>query len=58
VSNFLLWQSAYSEMLVSDTLWPDFDVDDLKAAIAEYNSRIRRFGGRPEHEQVVGSAAR
>jgi len=58
VSNFLLWQSAYSEMLVSDTLWPDFDVDDLKAAIAEYNSRIRRFGGRPEHEQIVGSAAR
>ncbi len=58
VSNFLLWQSAYSEMLVSDTLWPDFDVDDLKAAIAEYNSRIRRFGGRPEHEQVLGSAAR
>ena len=48
VSNFLLWQSAYSEMLVSDTLWPDFDVEDLKAAIAEYNSRIRRFGGRPE----------
>ena len=50
VSNFLLWQSAYSEMLVSETLWPDFDVDDLKAAIADYNSRIRRFGGRPEHE--------
>ncbi len=55
VSNFLLWQSAYSEMLVSDTLWPDFDVDDLKAAIAEYNSRIRRFGGRPEHDEVVDS---
>ena len=58
VSNFLLWQSAYSEMLVTDTLWPDFDVDDLKAAIADYNSRIRRFGGRPEHEQVAGGAAR
>src|SRR4029077_6612774 len=58
VSNFLLWQSAYSEMLVTDTLWPDFDVDDLKAAIAEYNSRIRRFGGRPEHEQLAGGAAR
>ncbi len=48
VSNFLLWQSAYAEMLVTDTLWPDFDVDDLKAAIADYSSRIRRFGGRPE----------
>jgi undecaprenyl diphosphate synthase len=48
VSNFLLWQSAYSEMLVSETLWPDFDVPDLKAAIAEYGSRERKFGGRPE----------
>lgn len=48
VSNFLLWQSAYSEMLVTDTLWPDFDVEDLKAAIADYASRVRRFGGRPE----------
>ncbi|MEA2644224.1 MAG: undecaprenyl diphosphate synthase, partial [Chloroflexota bacterium] len=48
VSNFLLWQSAYSEMLVSETLWPDFDVPDLKAAIADYASRVRKFGGRPE----------
>src|SRR6266852_2974986 len=50
VSNFLLWQSAYSEMLVTDTLWPDFGVDELKSAIAEYNSRVRRFGGRPDQE--------
>jgi undecaprenyl diphosphate synthase len=50
VSNFLLWQSAYSEMLVTETLWPDFDVPDLKAAIADYASRIRRFGGRPDAE--------
>jgi len=56
VSNFLLWQSAYSEMLVTDTLWPDFGVEDLKAAIAEYNSRVRRFGGRPE-EVAAGSAS-
>jgi undecaprenyl diphosphate synthase len=48
VSNFLLWQSAYSEMLVTDTLWPDFDVEDLKAALADYSSRVRRFGGRPD----------
>jgi undecaprenyl diphosphate synthase len=48
VSNFLLWQSAYSEMLVSDTLWPDFDVPDLKAAIADFGSRVRKFGGRPD----------
>jgi len=58
VSNFLLWQSAYAELLVTESLWPDFGVDDLKAAIAEYNSRIRRFGGRPEHEQLAGNAAR
>jgi undecaprenyl diphosphate synthase len=50
VSNFLLWQSAYSEMLVTETLWPDFDVKDLEAALAEYGSRVRRFGGRPEDE--------
>ena len=48
VSNFLLWQSAYSEMLVTETLWPDFGVEDLKAALADYSSRVRRFGGRPE----------
>ena len=58
VSNFLLWESAYSEMLVSETLWPDFDVEDLKSAIADYNSRIRRFGGRPEHELATGSASK
>jgi undecaprenyl diphosphate synthase len=53
VSNFLLWQSAYSELLVTETLWPDFDENDLKAAIAEYASRVRRFGGRPEEEMVA-----
>jgi undecaprenyl diphosphate synthase len=58
VSNFLLWQSAYAEMLVTDTLWPDFGVEDLKTAIADYNSRVRRFGGRPEHELAAGNAAR
>jgi undecaprenyl diphosphate synthase len=57
VSNFLLWQSAYAEMLVTDTLWPDFDVDDLKAALADYASRVRRFGGRPEEEQVLAAGA-
>ena len=50
VSNFLLWQSAYSEMLVTETLWPDFDVKDLELALADYASRVRRFGGRPEDE--------
>jgi undecaprenyl diphosphate synthase len=55
VSNFLLWQSAYAEMLVTETLWPDFDKEHLKAALADYASRVRRFGGRPEDE-LVGAA--
>jgi len=50
MSNFLLWQSAYAELCVVDTLWPDFDLPDLKAAIAEFQSRTRRFGGRPAAE--------
>ncbi|MFN8112559.1 MAG: polyprenyl diphosphate synthase [Solirubrobacterales bacterium] len=46
LSNFLLWQSAYSEFLFSDVLWPDFDRGELKAALREYASRQRRFGAR------------
>jgi undecaprenyl diphosphate synthase len=46
LSNYLLWQSAYSELVFSDTLWPDFDQDDLAAALEEYASRERRFGAR------------
>lgn len=44
ISNFLLWQIAYSEMYVTEKLWPDFTEDDLKKAIEEYNRRERRFG--------------
>ena len=44
-SNFLLWQSAYSEYVFMNTLWPDFSPADLDAAIAEYHRRNRRFGG-------------
>ena len=58
MSNFLLWQSAYSEMLVTETLWPDFDVEHLKAAIADYGSRVRRFGGRPEQELRAADGGR
>src|SRR5437867_3137407 len=54
VSNFLLWQGAYSEMLVTETLWPDFGEDELKAALAEYALRVRRFGARPAAEIAVG----
>ena len=44
-SNFLLWQSAYSEYVFLNVLWPDFQPKDLDAAIEEYNRRNRRFGG-------------
>ncbi len=44
ISNFLLWQSAYTEFWFTDTLWPDFDGASLDAAIAAYRSRERRFG--------------
>jgi len=54
VSNFLLWQGAYAEIVVTDTLWPDFGPDDLKSALTEYASRIRRFGGRPRDEVMAG----
>ena len=45
ISNFLLWQSAYSEFVFMNVLWPDFSPGDLDAAIAEYHQRNRRFGG-------------
>ncbi|MBP1696234.1 MAG: undecaprenyl pyrophosphate synthetase [Deltaproteobacteria bacterium] len=44
ISNFLLWQIAYTELYVTDTLWPDFDRKELSRAIADYQSRERRFG--------------
>lgn len=45
LSNFLLWQSAYAELMFTDTLWPDFDRHDLWAAVVDYSRRHRRFGG-------------
>jgi undecaprenyl diphosphate synthase len=44
LSNFLIWQSAYAELLTTETLWPDFGPDDLDGALAEFASRTRRFG--------------
>ena len=46
ISNYLLWQGAYSELVFSDKLWPDFDRDELAAALDEYEARERRFGAR------------
>ena len=45
LSNFMLWQAAYAELVEMDVLWPDFTRDDLDAAITEFNKRSRRFGG-------------
>ena len=44
ISNFLLWQLAYSEFYITDKLWPDFDEEELKKAIDTFNKRERRFG--------------
>jgi undecaprenyl diphosphate synthase len=46
ISNFMLWQLAYAELVFVDRLWPDFDARDLRGALAEYAQRRRRFGGR------------
>jgi undecaprenyl diphosphate synthase len=46
LSNFLLWQSAYTELYFTPTLWPDFSPDDFDAALAEYATRERRYGKR------------
>lgn len=48
LSNFLLWQSAYSELYFSDRLWPDFDEGEFRRALADYARRERRFGRRGE----------
>jgi undecaprenyl diphosphate synthase len=45
ISNFLLWQIAYSEIYITNKLWPDFTQQDLEAAISEFQKRERRFGG-------------
>ena len=45
LSNFLLWQLSYTEIVVTAKLWPDFDKQDLREAISEFNRRDRRYGG-------------
>ena len=60
ISNFLLWQLAYTELYVTETLWPDFDRDAFLQALAEYQSRERRFGRTAEQrgETELKRAAR
>ena len=52
LSNFLLWESAYAELVFSQVLWPDFTKEDFDKCIREYNERQRRFGGRQELDKV------
>ncbi|MGH7049990.1 MAG: undecaprenyl diphosphate synthase family protein, partial [Acetobacteraceae bacterium] len=47
LSNFLLWQAAYAELVFLDVLWPDFGETHFQAALAEFTQRERRFGARP-----------
>jgi undecaprenyl diphosphate synthase len=47
LSDFLLWESAYAELIFTDTMWPDFDERDLESALDEFSCRERRFGGVP-----------
>jgi undecaprenyl diphosphate synthase len=57
ISNFLLWQVAYSELYFTDCLWPDFGAEQLDAALASYRERERRFGGRePENVARVANS--
>lgn len=58
ISNFLLWQLAYTELYFTDTLWPDFDGAELERAIRSYQSRERRFGRTSEQLEPVGRIAR
>jgi undecaprenyl diphosphate synthase len=51
-SNFLVWQGAYSELVFTDVLWPDFDLDALRACIVDYAGRERRYGGRLDGENA------
>ena len=48
LSDFLLWESAYAELIFTPRMWPDFDASDLDAAVAEFRSRDRRFGAAPQ----------
>jgi undecaprenyl diphosphate synthase len=55
LSDFLLWESAYAELCFVDTLWPDFGAEDLRAAMAEFHRRERRFGGLCDMEPLAAA---
>ena len=51
LSNFLIWQAAYSEMMFTDTLWPDYSPEEFTAMIEKFSHRKRRFGGREKEDK-------
>ena len=55
LSNFLLWEAAYAELVFQDILWPDYGAEALNAAVGEYRRRDRRFGGRAPEPSAVAS---
>lgn len=57
VSNFLLWQISYAEIVISDVCWPDFRVPELHSALAEFQSRTRKFGGLIKPAPIADAAA-
>ncbi len=57
LSDFLLWESAYAELLFTERMWPDFDESDLDSAIEDFQHRERRFGGVPAPAPVVSIAS-
>jgi undecaprenyl diphosphate synthase len=57
ISNFLLWQLAYTELYFTDTLWPDFDAATLRAAIESFGTRERRFGRTSDQVQAAMAEA-
>ncbi|MBR5095482.1 MAG: di-trans,poly-cis-decaprenylcistransferase [Treponema sp.] len=58
LSNFLLWQTAYAEFVFSDTLWPDYSVEEFKKDVLEFESRNRRFGGIENKKGANAEAAK
>jgi undecaprenyl diphosphate synthase len=57
ISNFLLWQAAYSELVFTDCLWPEFGSEELDAALAQYARRDRRFGAVSSAGELVSSGS-
>jgi undecaprenyl diphosphate synthase len=55
LSDFLLWETAYAELCFVETLWPDFSADDLRAALADFHRRERRFGGLGSPPQLTAA---